>query len=150
MLNKKRKKQCGVQNTAECVPQIMGQSLWGFTHQRRHPSPGSIYHGYWGKPWVHLCIPDAATQHSLEAIVIKTWTLPSRSPQPSVVSMNEKVLPENSFCFTEASLPQLSLWVHRLVSLSQMCPYKAEDIQSWSKWRVIPAENLASHSEKAN
>lgn len=60
---------------------------------------------------------------------------------PTVVSMNEKALLENSLCGTEASLPQPSLWVGRLIFLSQMCAPKTGDtglisVDSGIRWAL--------------
>lgn len=64
-----------------------------------------------------------------------------KEPTARVISTNEKVLLENSLCCTEASLPQLSLWVGRLIFLSQMCPHEAEATQAWLVWGAVSAEH---------
>lgn len=76
--------------------------------------------------------------------------LPSRSPQPRVGSLNEKVLLENYLCLMGVSLPHRLLWVGRFIFLFLVSPYEMEEIKSWSECSVVSAENGAKHSEEAN
>lgn len=129
--------------------QVVGQSLCGFSRHRGHLSPGSVHHGYWRtalhSPVRSGCCHPSCTRNDGE----ETMDPALQKPTAQECSPNEKVLLENSLCHMEASCPQLSLWVGRLIFLSQRCPYKADKIKSGPKQRVVSAESCAGHAEEA-